>query len=208
VPLTHRDRETILRGLAFNEEQRKALSEFIAGATFPLGTLEFGLTDPATDRPAGIGGCAVMVERDDDPALAELFTMRSEIAEQEFFASFGGFANWTAWLCGPRREALLRLEMLVRTPRPSVHRFLLLASANRGALAMAAAGEAVLLVPHDVAVQASHIGAYQVLSEALPAGEVRPADAVAIKAALAVAEAPPRPNRRERRAAAKRSRCR
>ena len=207
MPLTHKDRETILRGLAFNEKQRKALSEFIAGATFPLGTMQFGFTDPATDRPTGIGGCAVMVERDDDPALAELFTMRSEIAEQEFFASFGGFANWTAWLCGPRREALLRLEVLVRTPRPSVHRFLLLASANRGALAMAAGGEAVLLVPHDVAVQASQIGAYQVLSEALPAGEVRPADAVAIEAALAVAAAP-RPNRRERRAAAKRSRDR
>src|SRR5438045_9385373 len=121
MPLTHEDRETILRGLAFNEEQRNALSEFIAGATFPPGTMQFGLTDPVADRPTGIGGCAVMVERDDDPALAELFTMRSETDEEEFFANFGGFANWSAWLCGPRREALLRLEMLVRTPRPSVH---------------------------------------------------------------------------------------
>jgi hypothetical protein len=208
MSLTHKEHETILSAFAEGEEERRKVSEFIAGASFPPGTAELRLTDPETGERTGQVAAGIVVERNADPALAELFRLRAELTHEAFIEQYSVRPQWASCIGRQRERALVRLELMVRSPVPSVHRFLLLPDPNRGALTLATQGELVLLVPLDIALQSERLGAYQVLGDALPVGQAFGNQVASVKASLALTESDiqRRPNRRERRAAARGSR--
>ena len=205
MPLTHEEHETLVSAFAEGEEERRMVSEFIAGATFPPGSVELRMTDRKTGESTGRVAAAVVVEREPDPALAELFRLRAELTHEAFDKQYSARPQWATFFNHRRGLALVRLELMVRSPVPSVHRFLLLPGPNRPALTLATQGALMFLLPLDIALQSDRLGAYQVLGDALPVGQAVGNQVASVKAALELEEfAFERPrNRRERRAAAK-----
>src|SRR5437773_5207385 len=122
MPLTPAEHRLVLAAFAVDEQDERRLSEFIAGATPPPATYALYETDARTGRATGAAVCAIVVDVDEDPVLAELFALRAELTEGEFLDRWDVRAQWSALSEPGCAEALVRLELLVRAPRPSLHR--------------------------------------------------------------------------------------
>lgn len=168
MPLTPQEHQLLLDAFAVDDGDDRRLSELIAGATVPEGTIAMRFGDARTGRPSGGAACAIVVDPNEDGVLAELFAIRAELTEQVFLDVWNVRATWAAFSGPGCAEALVRLELLVRSPRPSLHRFLLGARTHGDALALVCNGYPIVLVPADLARQIGKIDIRELLLASLP----------------------------------------
>ncbi|MCW3031336.1 MAG: hypothetical protein JWM66_1469 [Solirubrobacterales bacterium] len=202
MPLTPMEHQLLLALFAVDEHDDRRVSELIAGASSPVGTLAMRFGDARTGRPSGGAACAIVVDPDEDRVLDELFALRAELTEAAFLDVWNVRARWAALSRPGCAEALVRLELLVRSPRPSLHRFLLSARTNGDALALVCDGHPIMLVPADLARQIGQIDIRELLLASLPVAPPPPGYTGALAIALADVGAPGivRPSEDARRA--------
>ena len=184
MPLTTEDHMLLVDCFAPDPHDRPVISEFVAGATYARGSAVAYLTDPDTGIPNGDAIASVIVDPDEDETLAELFAWRARVSDETYAAEYRGSAGWKAAV-SIAGEALVRLDVELTAPIPYSQRFLLLASVNAGMLRAVNRGALTFLVTEHLARNGAHLGAYQVLTDSLTAGQVTHPPSTALTQALA-----------------------